>query len=407
MRCEVCSQCAAFAVSPKFSGFFGRSLLTCSGRPGFEMLGLRSLVPGLSRRALSIRNITEASATANKNGQEKRRHQMSARRISNASRLRPSMRPKQSLGQNFLVDLNMIRKIVNAVPTPQNDERGRSVVEVGPGMGALTVPLLEKFPEMVAVEIDGRAVEHLNTTYPSLDVIYGDVLDVNWKEMCKERGGIPLTVVGNLPYNVVSQIVFSLLESPGSVRDGLFMMQKEVAERVIAETRTKAYGILSVIAQLYAKPKILFNVPNTVFYPKPDITSAMVEFDFVQHPELDMTNEVLTGGLRQVVRQSFQQRRKTLRNSLKNLLNKQESPALPDLWAPKRPEELKPVEFLDLTKFVYKRELEARQTKIREKDVNGSNEETQPGKDDISPVWRTRGTHLFREQGVSASAPPL
>lgn len=282
----------------------------------------------------------------------------SAERGRHATSRRQGVRPKQSLGQNFLRDVNMITRIVNAF-----DEGvaqfcpDAQVVEVGPGLGALTSRLFERYPNMLTVEIDRRAVEYLNQHFPKLNVRHADVLETNWPDLAREMGK-PLAVIGNLPYNIVSQILFSLLEAPSNtIGLATVMMQKEVAERITAKTRTKAYGILSVIGQLYAQPKILFPVPNTVFYPKPDVTSAMLQFEFRPDPCLDVRNVTLTSSLRKVVRCSFNQRRKVLRNSLRAICDNH-GVSLPDHWADKRAEELPPPQFVDLTKFLFAKDLE-------------------------------------------------
>lgn len=266
-------------------------------------------------------------------------------------------RPKQSLGQNFLRDENMVARIVDAF----NDGvdalcPGAHVVEVGAGTGALTGRLLKTYPELLAVELDQRAVAYLEKQHPALAIEHADVLDLKWDKVSKERGG-SLAVIGNLPYNIVSQIMFSLLEAPaGAIGIAVVMMQKEVAERIAAKTRTKSYGILSVVAQLYAKPKILFTVPNTVFYPKPSVSSAMVQFEFSPDPCLDVHNTTLTSSLRKVVRAGFNQRRKVLRNSLRVICDECDV-ELPEKWAGKRAEELPPPEFVELTQFIFREAL--------------------------------------------------
>lgn len=249
----------------------------------------------------------------------------------------------------------MVRRIVDAFAAARSaacpDAR---VVEVGPGTGALTGALLARFPHMRALEIDQRAVTLLREEFPGLDVVREDVLEVDWQ---RAAVGGELAVIGNLPYNIVSQIMFGLMEAPaGSVRLAVVMMQKEVAERVTAVTRTKAYGILSVICQLYTKPTILFDVSPSCFTPRPNVDSAMVQLDFEVDEGLDVFNTTLTSGLRLVVRAAFQQRRKTLRNSLK-VLCEQQGVELPDKWTKKRAEELPPQEFLELTRFVYAKDL--------------------------------------------------
>jgi 16S rRNA (adenine1518-N6/adenine1519-N6)-dimethyltransferase len=268
-------------------------------------------------------------------------------------RRREGLRPKQSLGQNFLKDASMAARICDTFAQSVDAIcPGVGIVEVGPGTGAITSLLLEKYPDMVGLEIDQRAVAYLGESLPALSVQHIDVLAVDWGALASKFGG-SVAVIGNLPYNIVSQIMFALLEAPSpSVRLALVMMQKEVAERVTAIPRTKQYGILSVVAQLYAKPKIMFSVPSTVFVPRPSVESAMVQFEFAPHTDLNVYNTTLTAGLRLIVRNAFQQRRKVMRNSLRNLCE-EHNVELPDKWALKRPEELPPAEFIELTKFVF------------------------------------------------------
>lgn len=269
----------------------------------------------------------------------------------------PGMRPKQSLGQNFLRDGNIITRIVETFAEMHSSRNSETrVVEVGPGLGALTSELVESFSDMHAIEIDQRAIAHLSDTYPSLSLHHGDVLQTDWAAL-SEYLGAPLSVIGNIPYNIVSQILLSLLEAPEHcVRVAHVMMQREVASRVVATPRTKAYGILSVVAQLYAKPTILFNVPAQAFSPVPNVASAMVQLDFVSHDDFDTTNVVITKGLKTILKSAFGQRRKVMRNSLRNVCEVQEVP-LPSRWESKRAEELTPIEFIQLTQILYQKEL--------------------------------------------------
>src|SRR5690606_14958910 len=163
-----------------------------------------------------------------------------------------SVRPKKSLGQHFLRDPNTIRKIAAAVGAPA----GAPVVEIGPGTGALTEELLRHHPDLTAVEVDERAVAHLREALPGLDVRHQDVLDADWAALAEEKGD-KLWIVGNLPYYITSPILFSLLDARVHLRRAVVMMQKEVAERLVAAPRTKAYGILSVQTQLLARPTLL------------------------------------------------------------------------------------------------------------------------------------------------------
>ena len=253
-----------------------------------------------------------------------------------------SIRPKKSLGQNFLRDPNTIRKIAAAVGAPE----GAPVVEIGPGTGALTEELLRCYPDLTALEVDERAVAHLRESLPGLDVRHGDVLDTDWAALAEERGE-QLWVVGNLPYYIPSPILFSLLDARQHLRRAVVMMQKEVAERLVAVPKTKAYGILSVQTQLLARPSLLFEVSRHVFHPKPSVTSAVVALDF-DAPPLDVDVE----RMRQTVRTAFGQRRKTLRNSLKPI-TAGTGWAVPEAFAGRRPEALEPQEFVALTRAIF------------------------------------------------------
>jgi len=254
-----------------------------------------------------------------------------------------AFRPKQSLGQNFLSDQNYVNKIVDALV--DGSDKGVRVVEVGPGPGALSRVLVQKYPSMTAIELDQRAVAFLGEKLPALKVIHMDVLDVDWPQIALERGGA-ISIIANLPYYIVSQVLFSLADSHKAIRQAVVTMQLEVAERIIAKPSTKQYGIPSVVFQLYAKPKMNFKIPPSVFFPRPNVDSALVTLDFTQpHPELHRAN---TDHLRRVLTTAFRQRRKMMRQSLKDLL-KQEQVVLPEKWATMRPEQLKPEEFIQLT----------------------------------------------------------
>ena len=208
-------------------------------------------------------------------------------------------------------------KIIDAFE--DDSVEGKRVVEVGPGPGALTRKLIDRYPLMTAIELDQRAVAFLGEKIPQLKVIHQDVLTVDWPAMAAERGG-NINIIANLPYYIVSQVLFSLADSHRSIDKAVVTMQLEVAERIVAKTRTKQYGIPSVVFQLYAKPKINFKIPPSVFFPRPKVDSALLTLDFTQpHPELSRANG---NRLRTLLLTAFQQRRKMLRASLKDLLKK-------------------------------------------------------------------------------------
>ena len=313
-----------------------------------------------------------------------------------------SYKPKQSLGQNYLKDPNTVAKIIATFDKDarkaQSDhiEELPSIVELGPGAGALTDKLVELYgtSKMQCIEIDPRSVELLRNKHPELTVHHEDVLQVNYPLMMKEDNeGKPLVVIGNLPYYITSQILFALADAShvGAVASATVTMQWEVAQRMVAATHTKDYGILSVVFQLYADVKCHFKIPPTVFYPKPKVDSALVGLHFVGPAVL---RRRLAGvspmQLRRVVTAAFQQRRKTTRNSLKKLIQEifieqndtdttvqevldrkplplphlvveardQGDPfaltqELPDDWSSMRPEQLTAGQFVELTRLLF------------------------------------------------------
>ncbi|HYW34868.1 MAG TPA: 16S rRNA (adenine(1518)-N(6)/adenine(1519)-N(6))-dimethyltransferase RsmA [Balneolaceae bacterium] len=226
------------------------------------------------------------------------------------------IRPKKSLGQHFLTDQNVIKKIADALGVPE----GHRLIEIGPGTGALTATLVERFTDVHAVELDARAVDVLKEKFPDLPVYQKDILKVDWGEL--SVGKEKTHVVGNLPYNITSPVLFTLLENRHLLADAVLMMQKEVAERLVADIRTKEYGILSVQTQLMSSPEILFTVSRHCFTPPPRVESAVVRLRF-DKGSLACSDE----HLKIVVRTAFNQRRKKLSNALASLVDKKNQPA--------------------------------------------------------------------------------
>lgn len=246
-----------------------------------------------------------------------------------------NIRPKKSLGQHFLTDDNIIQKIADAIPA-QKDDR---VIEIGPGTGALTEALIERFDDLLVVELDERAIEVLNHKFEDLEIRHENVLYADWQSLsiAKEK----THVVGNLPYYITSQILFSLLDNRRFLSDALLMMQKEVAERLVSDIRTKDYGILSVQTQLMCTPQILFPVSRHCFRPQPNVESAVVKLTF-DKPDLQCSDQ----DLKKVVRTAFNQRRKKLSNALKPIVSKEKLPEgfnfdkRAEAWKPSRYEKL-------------------------------------------------------------------
>ncbi len=221
-------------------------------------------------------------------------------------------RAKKSLGQNFLQDPNVAQKIVRVFAPKQGDR----VVEIGPGKGALTALLLEQLEHMTAVELDNDLAPLLRETFGErIDVIHSDILNVSLTEL-RERIGEPLRLIGNIPYNITTPILFHVIDSLPAVKDFLVMMQTEVAQRIVAKPRTKEYGILSILVQYYSTPKMQFAVSRNSFFPVPNVSSAIIHLDF-EHPFPDRAMDDRL--FRKIVRGTFGKRRKTLRNGLKGL----------------------------------------------------------------------------------------
>ena len=200
-----------------------------------------------------------------------------------------SVRPKKRLGQHFLTDAAIVQAIAESVQAPA----GSHVVEIGAGEGVLTAELLQTYPDLTAIEIDPEAAHHLRYRFPDLDLQEADVLAVDWTRVWEERGAAsddgdaspsspepPLTVVGNLPYYITSPILFGLLDARDHVGRAVVMVQKEVADRLVAPHGSKTYGTLSVYFQLFARATPLFDVPRTAFHPPPNVESAVVAIDF-------------------------------------------------------------------------------------------------------------------------------
>lgn len=229
-------------------------------------------------------------------------------------------RPKKFLGQNFLVDDNISRKIVSSIEAGENDV----VIEIGPGQGALTKHFIKSCLHFVAVEIDASVVLMLKEKYgQSLNLMNEDFLKFDFGKVFKlfsvsVKAGVAerkLKIIGNIPYNITSEILFKIIDSDTEIDSAVIMVQKEVAARITAKPGTKQYGILAVQIQAFADVRALFDVPPTAFFPKPDVYSTVIKLVINKYKYQINDRE----NFRSVVRTAFGKRRKTLRNSLKEL----------------------------------------------------------------------------------------
>lgn len=222
--------------------------------------------------------------------------------------------PKKSLGQNFLVDANVLRNIVRIAGL----DKEKGALEIGPGIGALTQHLAEAAGRVAAVEIDRRLLPVLEETlapYDNVTVIHGDILKMDLSRLFAEQfaGMKAASVVANLPYYVTTPILMALLEADLPLEHIVVMVQKEVAERITAPPGSKAYGALSIAVQYRCEAEIAAVVPPTVFIPRPDVDSAVIRLSRLDKPRVETEDETF---LFDVVRAAFAQRRKTLLNNL-------------------------------------------------------------------------------------------
>jgi 16S rRNA (adenine1518-N6/adenine1519-N6)-dimethyltransferase len=249
------------------------------------------------------------------------------------------VRPKKSLGQHFLKDEGIARRIAYAL----SGEGYNSVLEVGPGMGILTAYLLERnFADFRVVEIDRESVQYLRSRFPDMDnIIEADFLSMDIDRIFP----LPLAVIGNFPYNISSQIFFRVLENRHKVKEVCGMLQKEVAERICAGPGSRTYGILSVLLQAYYKTEYLFTVPEHVFVPAPRVKSAVIHLVRNNVTGLGCDEKLFM----RVVKACFNQRRKTLKNSVRSafILKKDD---YHDFG--RRPEQLDVEGFVDLTNWI-------------------------------------------------------
>ena len=222
---------------------------------------------------------------------------------------------QKKFGQNFLIDTHVLEKIMNAAQISKDD----CVVEVGPGIGTMTQYLAERAGHVVAVEIDKALIPILSDTlsaYDNVEVINEDILKVDLNRLVQEKnGGRPIKVVANLPYYITTPIIMGLFESHVPLQSITIMVQKEVADRMQVGPGTKDYGALSLAVQYYAEPYVVANVPPNCFMPRPKVGSAVIRLTKYKDAPIKVTNEKL---LFQLIRASFNQRRKTLQNGIKN-----------------------------------------------------------------------------------------
>lgn len=253
------------------------------------------------------------------------------------------VKPKKALGQHFLKDLQIAQRIADTLA----DYKGTPVLEIGPGMGVLTQYLLEAEHDLKVVELDRESVVYLEQNFPDLKgrIIAQDFLKLDLSQLYKGK----FCVIGNYPYNISSQIFFKVLDYKEQIPCCSGMIQKEVAERLAAAPGSKTYGIISVLLQAWYDIEYLFTVSEQVFNPPPKVKSAVIRMTRNQRTDLGCDEKLF----KSLVKTTFNQRRKTLRNSIKPILGKE----FPDYDLPvfnKRPEQLSVEQFIELTRLAEK-----------------------------------------------------
>lgn len=249
------------------------------------------------------------------------------------------VKPKKFLGQHFLKDLSIAKDIADTV----DECPGLPILEVGPGMGVLTQFLMEKGREVKVVELDFESVAYLRENFPALE---GNIIEDDFLKLKLEKlfDGRPFVLTGNYPYNISSQIFFKMLDYKDLIPCCTGMIQKEVAERIAAGPGSKTYGILSILIQAWYKVEYLFTVHEHVFNPPPKVKSAVIRMTRNETKELGCNERLF----KLIVKTTFNQRRKTLRNSISSILEKG-NPLSNDPVFNKRPEQLSVQEFIELT----------------------------------------------------------
>lgn len=250
--------------------------------------------------------------------------------------------PLKRYGQNFLLD----QKIINDIITAFNPQKGENILEIGPGLGALTKHLIDSEANVFAVEIDRKLAAFLETNYPSLKIINKNILQ------CKiDNFPRPLRIISNLPYNITTAIIEKILKESGGVSDFLFMVQKDVIERLKAKPGDSQYGPLAILLSLFTEGQTLMNIPREAFYPRPHVTSTIYHLHFHQQYEPEIVR-----GVFYLSKAMFLSRRKTIFNNLSLYLKDKNKAKLaldslkihPDL----RPEQIAPTFYLELYRYL-------------------------------------------------------
>ncbi|GBD89928.1 ribosomal RNA small subunit methyltransferase A [bacterium BMS3Abin04] len=254
-----------------------------------------------------------------------------------------NIKPLKKFGQNYLIDDNIIKKFVNELDPAPDD----CIVEIGPGKGSITQELFNYVDKLIAVEIDNRVISELNEKYSNLNIFHTDVLKLDFQKIYQKCNS-KFRIIGNIPFNITSPIVFKLIENRNLVSDSVLIIPLDIAKRFIAQKRTKEYGILTVLLNYFSNVNLCFKISPNVFKPRPKIEAAVVHIFFENEIDSEINNKMFIS----VVKAAFGNRRKTLKNSLSNSIFKKYNFSKIDLDLSRRAEELDIKDFISLTKFL-------------------------------------------------------
>lgn len=260
--------------------------------------------------------------------------------------MQEKIKPLKQFGQNYIQDKNIILKIINQIKPVRSD----FFLEIGPGLGSLTSELVPRVDNFTAVEIDTRVIETLEQKFPGIKLINANFLEFDFNIPGYEE---LIRVAGNIPYNITSPILFKLIENRGRISDCHLMMQYEVAKRIVSKPGNKEYGILSVILNYFAETELCFKISPNVFFPKPKVDSAILRINF--RKDLSTTPEFDNHFIK-IVKASFANRRKTLKNSLTNGIFGNQNFSDIEKYLGLRAEQLTISDFIYISQILYKKE---------------------------------------------------
>ncbi len=256
------------------------------------------------------------------------------------------LKPLKKFGQNYLVDKNIINKMIASLNLNSSD----LLLEIGPGKGSITEELIKHVNKLYAIEIDTRVTEILNNKFPTLELYTTDFLKFNFSDILNEKEKIK--IIGNIPFNLTGSILFKLIENRKYLEDIVLLMPLDLAKKLVAKKRTKDYGILTILFSYFSTSKIIQKVSRNVFLPKPNIEAAIVHIRFDKLEIVDLDDKLFI----KIVKAAFGNRRKTLNNSLRNSIFSSYNYSCFDLLLKKRAEELEVSDFIRITNSLKKQQ---------------------------------------------------